>query len=182
VAFVGCSKAAEESFSKTEFTMVSYAQYCKGCSVREFDPIGAESISVRSDWTRDSYDSWWKIKISKDKWLAVCSKCELGVPKPFVHGTDVNFGIPNNWPDPEKPAPEWWLPPAKFGSLVGNDQWNLPNKEVGNGWYWLYDVPSSTVIVWRWNRQYWSFDVPREGVTDLIQKGRKNQSTTTSVR
>lgn len=51
---------------------LSYTEYCKRIALRGFDPKGARTINVAGHTERDGYDSWWRMEISRDDWLAIC--------------------------------------------------------------------------------------------------------------
>ncbi len=140
----------------TEYQDLTYKEYKNKFATREVDPLGAKSISIRGYFIRDGYDDWWKMKISKEDWLKMIGRMEIGDPQPFQADSQFvkTLGVPNSWPDPDCPAPDWWLPQANFGSLIITKEVQEKEGERALGWYWLYDEPTSTAIGWHWNQQY----------------------------
>jgi hypothetical protein len=141
-----------------ERTAMSYVDYKKVYGTRDFDPVGAPSISTRVDFQRDGFDCWWKMQISKTDWINLLKQSGLRDPRPFDRRGKPKNGIPDSWPKPEIEPPKWWVPEDRFGSLtVTSQEQEQPGKRA-RGWYWLYDEQSSTAIAWNWNRQYWTFE------------------------
>ncbi len=140
-----------------EHRNLTYEEYCKRFPRKYFDPKGAKSISYRSYTTRDSYDVWWKIEISRKDWLKIVKEIGLTAPRPFSPESKPNgeLGVPATWPVPHQPAPDWWLPPRNFGSMIAISQTQKNGRATG--WYWLYDADSSKAIGWHWNHQHWRF-------------------------
>lgn len=162
---VGCILAGTsgcidvDTWGQEEHKGLTYKQYCDRFALRDFDPVGASSISCFDNTTRDSYDSWWKIEISREGWLGICKQIGLGQPQPYAPDSSGAFGVPDTWPEPLYPsAPDWWKPAPGFGSalLTSQEQWK--DGKRASGWYWLYDDNSSTAIGWHWNRQIWKLD------------------------
>lgn len=148
-----------ELSGKEEHIGLTYKQYCDRFALRDFNPVGAKSISYLGSTGRDSYDSWWRIEIARPGWLNICKQIGLGKPERYSPDSNDHFGVPDTWPEPLSPScPSWWEPAAGFGSALLTSQVQWKSGKRATGWYWLYDDKSSTAIGWHWNRQFWKLE------------------------
>lgn len=120
IASLLTSGCADSPPDLTECVDFDYREYCQRYGTRGFDPVGARSITYGSYSTRDGYDEWWKLAISRQDWLGLVGQLGLPGPKSVSSqpSSDAAPGIHDSWPSPEKPAPQWWHPPPGYGSSV----------------------------------------------------------------
>jgi hypothetical protein len=142
--------------SITESTGLSYAQYkskYQNDADLVFDPKGASQISHRHSGTRDGYDQWWQLTMSKSDYETLVSSVARA-----DHGPDiVEFSSvatpPSNW-RPESKLPAWWA--SVGGRNPQSICWcfSAGDAERHHGYFFVYDLESQTTWCWNWNHQW----------------------------
>ena len=144
---VGCSK------NDTSCVDASYEDYCRRFALRDFDPVGARSITYEATPRRDGYDAWWMLSIAEEDWRQICKQIGLEI---FELDDDRSRVAAQDWPDVFGTVPSWWTKGDSFGSEFASFFHQDTPGERATGMFFLFDASSEVAIARKWSRQYWS--------------------------
>jgi len=136
------------------------------------DPDAVESVTWKTEWSRDSSSSWWRIVLDREatlRWMDHVHAEEERWAKHHdgpVEGVHRTIAGPPPLRKQTGATPAWWSPPAIDCRATEVMLWYSHGSGVGRATYSAFDASTSTLWVYQYACQHdklWPSGEPPSG-------------------
>jgi hypothetical protein len=123
----------------------------------------ATSIDLRSVWTRDSNEEWWRLsEVAEEKYreLQTSMEAQLTLDGFLMNRSIQGYrpkpcGMPGHWPDFVQSVPDWWSFNGDGAVVTSWEKEMMVGPTIRSyGWFMAYQGEERTVYVCYWNYQH----------------------------
>lgn len=122
------------------------------------DPDAVETVTWKTEWSRDSYSSWYRVVLDREaalRWMDQVHERSAEHDLDFIEGVHRTVAGPPPLHRQTGDTPAWWSPPAIDFRATEIMRWYTDGpSSVGGATYSAFDASTNTLSVYEYSCQH----------------------------